>query len=123
MAMTAAERKRKQRQFGGFDSSTVNVTVSRFAKHQIQRMTREYGCTVSDLINALARAQNIGSMIVDRVEKSLEVGEEWIRWDVDPIFMALNEVYESDAREKRMKKVKEESKSQPLLKTYKPEEL
>jgi hypothetical protein len=123
MAMTAAERKRKQRQCGGFDSATANVTMSQYAKHLIQKMTREYGCTVSELINAMAYAPNMGSAIARRVQKSLEVNEELILFDIDPIFIALNAIYESAAKTRQMKKVKEESKPQPLLETYKPEDL
>lgn len=123
MAMTAAERKRKQRE-NSYSTATHTVTMSHCAKHQIKKMTKEYGCTVSELIDALASVSSIMWRLMERIRESEESGEEWLSPDAyDPIFMALNWIYELDAEKNMADKEQKEQKPKPLLETYKPEEL
>jgi len=124
MAMTAAERKRRQRQRGSIESATVTVTMSRIAKTRIQRMTNEYDCTISELVDALSRIPYMGSVIAHRLERGQEASEYALMpWDIDPLFMALNEIYESNATANRKTKLKTEPKPKPLLKAYKKDDL
>ncbi len=123
MAMTAAERKRKQRE-NSYSTATHTVTMSHLAKAQIKGMTEEYGCTVSELIDAVANLRHLMWVLIDRHDKGIDVGEQWHGSDAyDPIFMALNWIYELNAEKNMDKKKQEESKPQPLLKTYKPTDL
>ena len=124
MAMTAAERKRKQRERGSIESATVTVTMSRIAKTRIQRMTSEYDCTISELIDALSRIPYMGSVIAHRVERGQEASEyELMPWDIDPLFMALNEMYESNATANRKTKLEIEPRPKPLLEPFKATDL
>ncbi len=123
MAMTAAERKRKQRE-NSYSTATHTVTMSHLAKAQIKGMTEEYGCTVSELIDAVANLKYIMWVLTDRHDKGIDIGEQWNGPDAyDPIFMSLNWIYELNAEKNMDKKKQEEQKPKPLLETYKPEEL
>ncbi len=123
MAMTAAERKRKQRE-NSRSTATCTVTMSRYAKHQIKKMTKEYECTVSELISALASTRSVMWRLMERIRESEKSGEQWIGSETyDPIFMALNWHYELDAEKNMADKKQKEQKPKPLLETYKPEEL
>jgi len=123
MAMTAAERKRKQRE-NSYGTATHTVTMSRMAKSSIKEMAEEYGCTVSELIDAVSSIKHIMWTLTDRYDEGCKIGEQWNGPNAyDPIFIALNWIYELNAEKNMKNKKKEESKSQPLLKTYKPTDL
>lgn len=116
MAMTAAERKRKQRERRSKLSITdrmglpeVNITISIRAHVALQEMTKEIGCTMSEVIEALT--------IIDMVAR------DDFRYYTAASFMGAAVTKSKSIYAKWAEEDKAERKAQALLKTYKPEDL
>ena len=116
MAMTPAERKRKQRERRKNLSITdrmslpeVNITISIRAHVALQEMTREIGCTISEVIEALTFID-----MVANDDFSYPTPVEFMRAAV----AKSRNIYAKWAEED-----KAERKAQALLKTYKATDL
>lgn len=122
MAMTAAERKRKQRErqsrFG--PDAVESVSLTKDAANVLRITASSLDCTLSEAVGALGKLEIAEMLLRWRKQDARNLPEE-LQDYTGLLFSALNLYYEERAVVARA--LKELEESQALLKTYKPEEL
>ena len=128
MAMTAAERKRRQRlrqKYADYSEAMESVSLTKEAAIILRYNSKKLECTMSEVIGAFNNLE-IAEMKLQSRQRDAEGLEEPARvyCSDDLLFSALNLFYEYAATSKRsMEEWKKKAEAQALLKTYKKEEL